>query len=72
VGRILNNPGDLLHQDENADPAADAYAALTGDFECHSRATVRAFWARILPGNIDDYSAAFFLGFLTAVAREVS
>jgi hypothetical protein len=71
VDRIYNDRGDLVHVDDNADAAADAYAALTGDLECHSRETVRAFWARILPGDLDRYSDDFFLGFLTAVACEV-
>jgi hypothetical protein len=71
VGLVYNDPGDLLHEDANADHAADAYAALTGDRDCCSRAKVREFWARILPGRIDDYDQAFYIGFLTAVAVEV-
>jgi hypothetical protein len=72
LGGLFNDKGDLVHQDENADPAADAYAAPTGDWDCRSRATVRAFWARILPGDLDDYGEEFFTGFLTGAASEVS
>jgi hypothetical protein len=61
-----------LHIDEAEDPAADAYAALTGDFDFTSRATVREFWGRILPGELDGYGEDFFAGFLLGVERVVS
>ncbi|SRR5579885_3411730 len=71
LDRSMNNRGDLIHQDENADPAADAYAALTGDLDCHSRETVRAFWARALPDNDGSEDETFYLGFLMGVSDEV-
>jgi hypothetical protein len=71
LARIYNNPGDLVHRDDSADHAADAYAALTGDLECHSRATVERFWAGILPRAASEYSEEFFFGFLHGVASGV-
>jgi hypothetical protein len=71
LDKIVNNSGDLVHQDENADHAADAYAALTGDRECHSRATVRAFWEPILQADPASYSEWFYYGFLMGVAAKV-
>jgi len=53
LDQVPNNPGDLVHQDEHAGHAADAYAALIGDLEYHSREPMKAFWSRLLPNDID-------------------
>ena len=71
LGRVYHNASNRLHQDENADHAADAYAALTGDMECRSREAVRKFWSHILPRDIDDYSEDFYFGFIMGVTAVV-
>jgi hypothetical protein len=53
------------------DPAADAYAALTGDLDCTGRGKVREFWGRVLPGDLGGYGGDFFQGFLHGVMRGV-
>jgi hypothetical protein len=68
VELVQNDRGDPVHRDENADPAADAYAALTRDRDCLSRAKVRRFWSYILPGDLEGYGEGFFTGFLNEVA----
>jgi hypothetical protein len=68
---FTNNRGELDHQDEHADPAADGSAALTGDLECRSRAVVREFWTQILEYDLDSYSEPFLVGFAFGVQAHV-
>jgi hypothetical protein len=75
LGRNLetftNNSAELVCLDEHADPATDLYAALTGDLDCRSRATVRAFWERVLGADPEGYSECFLVGFAFGVQGHV-
>jgi hypothetical protein len=68
VAQVFDGSGEFLHKGGDDDRAADAYAAVTGDLDCRSRATIRDFWARALPDDLGAYGEEFFRGFLAAVA----
>jgi hypothetical protein len=72
LGDYLNNAGELLHRDANADLATDVYVALTGDKDFRSRTVVREFWLKLVHEDCFDTRAPeFFEGFAVGVADEV-